>query len=103
AKAEVTIRQLLVHTSGLPIVNPLSDYAPGPAAGLARVFEQRLESPPGQRYNYGDLGYITLGVLIERVAGERLDQLARREIFQPLGMRETGYLPPLRERSRVAP
>ena len=102
-KLEVTLRQLLVHTSGLPIVNPLSDYAAGPAAGLAHVFDQRLEAAPGQKYTYSDLGYITLGVLIERVTGERLDQLARREIFQPLGMHETGFLPPLRERYRIAP
>ncbi|MEY4546970.1 MAG: hypothetical protein RL685_3165, partial [Pseudomonadota bacterium] len=102
-KGEVTVRQLLLHTAGLPIVNPLSDYAAGPAAGLARVFEQKLEAAPGQKYVYGDLGYITLGALLERVTGERLDQLARREIFEPLGMWETGYLPPISQRFRIAP
>jgi uncharacterized protein YbbC (DUF1343 family) len=102
-KSEITVRQMLLHTSGLPIVNPLKDYAEGPAAGLAHVFDQRLEAPPGQKYTYSDLGYITLGVLIERLSGERLEVLARQEIFQPLGMHETGYLPPLRERYRIAP
>src|SRR6187399_2705792 len=90
---EITVRQLLLHTSGLPIVNPLTDYAEGPQAGLAHVFDQRLEAAPGQAYNYGDLGYIVLGALIERISGERLDKLAQREIFAPLGMRDTGYLP----------
>jgi uncharacterized protein YbbC (DUF1343 family) len=102
-KSEISVRQLLLHTSGLPIVNPLRDYAGGAAEGLQRVFAQRLEAPPGQRYTYSDLGYITLGVLIERISGERLDQLARREIFQPLGMHETGYLPPEHELARIAP
>jgi len=102
-KAEITVRQLLLHTSGLPIVNPLSDYADGPQAGLAHVFDQRLEAAPGQVYNYGDLGYIVLGALIERITGERLDKLAEREIFQPLGMRDTGYLPAVSQRYRIAP
>ena len=102
-KGDITVRQLLLHTSGLPIVNPLSDYADGPQAGLAHVFDQRLEAAPGQVYNYGDLGYIVLGALIERITGERLDKLARREIFQPLGMRETGYLPAVSQRYRIAP
>jgi uncharacterized protein YbbC (DUF1343 family) len=102
-KAEITVRQLLLHTSGLPIVNPLSDYADGPKAGLAHVFDQRLEAAPGQAYNYGDLGYIVLGALIERITGERLDKLAQREIFQPLGMRDTGYLPAVGQRYRIAP
>src|SRR4029079_9098311 len=102
-KSEITVRQMLLHTSGLPIVNPLRDYAGGAAAGLQHVFEHRLDAPPGQKYTYSDLGYITLGVLIERLSGERLEVLARQEIFQPLGMHETGYLPPLRERYRIAP
>ncbi len=102
-KGEVTVRQLMLHTAGLPIVNSLEDYAEGAALGLSRVFEQKLEALPGQRYVYGDLGYITLGALIERVTGERLDQLARREIFEPLGMWQTGYLPPVSQRYRIAP
>ena len=77
-KQAVTVRQLLLHTGGLPIVNPLSDYADGPERALAKVFSQRLEAAPGTRYIYGDLGYIVLGVLIERLSGEPLDRLARR-------------------------
>src|SRR4029079_7489928 len=95
-KSEITVRQMLLHTSGLPIVNPLRDYAGGAAAGLQHVFEHRLDAPPGQKYTYSDLGYITLGVLIERISGERLDQLARREIFLPPRLPHTGSPPPLR-------
>jgi uncharacterized protein YbbC (DUF1343 family) len=102
-KAEVSVRQLLEHTGGLPIVNPLKDYKDGPERAYERVFEQRLENAPGQNYLYGDLSYIVLGALVERVSGERLDVLAKRVLFEPLGMRETGYLPPRAELSRIAP
>ena len=102
-KAAVTVRQLLEHTGGLPIVNPLKDYRDGPELAYERLFEQRLENAPGRNYLYGDLSYIVLGALIERVAGERLDALAKRVLFDPLGMRETGYLPPRAELERIAP
>lgn len=102
-KERVSVRQLLEHTGGLPIVNPLKDYRDGPARAYERVLDQRLENPPGQSYLYGDLSYIVLGALIERVSGERLDILARRLLFEPLGLRETGYLPPRTELSRIAP
>lgn len=102
-KAAITVRQLLEHTAGLPIVNPLSDYRDGPERAYERVLAQRLENAPGQRYVYGDLNYIVLGALIERVAGEPLDALAGRVLFAPLGMRETGYLPPRSELARIAP
>jgi uncharacterized protein YbbC (DUF1343 family)/CubicO group peptidase (beta-lactamase class C family) len=102
-KKGITVRQLLTHTGGLPIVNPLEDYAEGPVRGLQRVLDTRLEFAPGERYHYGDLGYITLGVLIERIAGESLDRLATRILFEPLGMRETGYRPSRSLLSRIAP
>ncbi|HTV24284.1 MAG TPA: exo-beta-N-acetylmuramidase NamZ domain-containing protein [Polyangiaceae bacterium] len=102
-KAAVTVRQLLEHTGGLPIVNPLKDYKDGPERAYERVFDQRLENAPGQNYLYGDLSYIVLGALVERVSGERLDALAKRVLFEPLGMRETGYLPPRSELARIAP
>ncbi len=102
-KKAITVRQLLTHTGGLPIVNPLEEYAEGPARGLERVLDTRLEFAPGERYHYGDLGYIVLGVLIERVSGEPLDRLATRILFEPLGMRETGYRPSRSLLSRIAP
>jgi uncharacterized protein YbbC (DUF1343 family)/CubicO group peptidase (beta-lactamase class C family) len=102
-KARVSVRQLLEHTGGLPIVNPLKDYRDGPERAYERVLDQQLETPPGQNYLYGDLSYIVLGALIERVSGERLDVLAKRILFDPLGLHETGYLPPRAELSRIAP
>lgn len=102
-KSNITIRQLLLHTGGLPIVNPLKDYADGPARGLQRVFQVRPESAPGRAYLYGDLGYIVLGALIERVTGEALDALAQRVLFSPLQMHDTRFRPAFELRHRIAP
>ncbi|HWO07913.1 MAG TPA: serine hydrolase domain-containing protein, partial [Polyangiaceae bacterium] len=102
-KDAVTVRQLLEHVGGLPIVNPLQDYRDGPERALERVLDQKLENAPGQAYLYGDLSYIVLGALVERVSGERLDALAQRVLFEPLGMRDTGYLPARSELERIAP
>jgi uncharacterized protein YbbC (DUF1343 family) len=102
-KAAITVRQLLEHTGGLPIVNPLKDYRDGPERAYERLLDLRLENAPGHTYLYGDSSYIVLGALVERVAGEPLDVLARRVLFTPLGMHDTGYRPGREERDRIAP
>src|SRR5688572_1363341 len=102
-KAAISVRQLLEHTGGLPIVNPLRDYRDGPERAYERLLDLRPENPPGQHYLYGDLSYIVLGALVEHLSGERLDALARRVLFEPLGMHETGYNPARSERDRIAP
>jgi uncharacterized protein YbbC (DUF1343 family) len=102
-KEAITVRQLLEHIGGLPIVNPLKDYRDGPERAIERVLALPLENQPGQLYLYGDLSYIVLGALIEHLSGERLDVLAKRVLFEPLGMRDTGYLPQRSERYRIAP
>ncbi len=102
-KEKVTVRQLLEHIGGLPIVNPLKDYREGSERALERVLDQRLENAPGQTYLYGDLSYIVLGALIEKLSGERLDALGKRVLFEPLMMRDAGFLPSPTERFRIAP
>src|SRR4029450_1385445 len=61
------------------------------------------ESAPGAQETYSDLGAIVLTQLVESVYHERLDALLERRLFQPLGMRSTGYLPPPTWRDRIAP
>jgi uncharacterized protein YbbC (DUF1343 family) len=102
-KDMITVRQLLLHVAGLPIVNPLRDYAEGPAHAMERIMALHLETPPGERYLYGDISYIVLGALIEQLAGEPLDSFARRTLFEPLGMRDTGFRPAMDLRFRIAP
>jgi CubicO group peptidase (beta-lactamase class C family) len=99
----VTVEQLLLHTSGLPSSNPLSEYQGGPERALARTLQSPVLSVPGQRFEYSDVGYIALGVLLERVTGERLDALAKRLLWEPLGMSDTQYCVPVCSDARIAP
>jgi CubicO group peptidase (beta-lactamase class C family) len=102
-KRGVTVRHLLTHTSGLPAWRPLYLLAGGERGRVLEVIaSQPLEQPPGARVVYSDLGFITLGLLAERVAGARLDELARREIFEPLELRRTFFNPERSLRTEVA-
>jgi beta-N-acetylhexosaminidase len=90
-KGAVTVRQILTHTGGFGGL-PREGRATDRAGMLRQVLEQPLESPPGTE-RYSDLGFIVLGQIIERITGETLDRFARRAIFDPLGMRQTGFRP----------
>jgi CubicO group peptidase (beta-lactamase class C family) len=93
-KRTITVRQLLTHTSGLPAWRPLYILAEGrPEGALEAIATQPLEHEPGARVVYSDLGFITLGLLVQRVAGAELVELARREIIEPLGLRRTFFNP----------
>lgn len=102
-KGGVTVRELLTHFSGLPADLPLADAWSGKAEGVRRAMESGLERAPGKAFQYSDVNFITLGVLVERVSGERLEEYAARHIFVPMGMTETRYLPPAEWRERIAP
>ncbi|MGP4111538.1 serine hydrolase [Streptomyces sp. 4N509B] len=103
AKAAVTVRQLLIHRSGLPSWLNLHDPSlPDNAARLAAVYAAPLAREPGSGYEYSDLGLITLGVLLERVTGRPLDALVADRVTGPLGMRDTLFNPPPELLPRVA-
>jgi len=102
-KDAVTIRHLLTHSSGLPDWRPLFREAATRDAALALVDTTPLESPPGTRFVYSDLGAMVLMQVVERLAGESLDSLAATRIFAPLGMVATRYLPPPDWRPLIAP
>lgn len=97
ARRQVRILHLLTHTSGLPAWRPLYQGCDG--AGSCRPLMERrllgtaLEAPPGTRVTYSCLGFILLGLVIERLTGEGLDQAARRLVFEPAGMAQTGFCP----------
>jgi SSS family transporter len=96
-KQSVTIRELLTHYSGLPPDVDLKDAwglaAPDKAEGVRRAMESPLKTAPGTHFEYSDINFITLGVLVEKISGERLDVYAQEHIFGPLKMRHTQYLP----------
>lgn len=101
-KADVTVEQLLTHTSGLPAWLPLYSEYETPEERIAAVYAAEPESDSGERYAYSDLNMITLGKIVEKVSGQSLDRYVADNITQPLGMEDTGYNPPSSERHRIA-
>jgi SSS family transporter len=106
-KQNVTIRELLTHYSGLPPDVELKDgwglAAPDKAEGVRRAMESSLKTTPGTRFEYSDINFITLGVLVEKISGETLDGYAQKHIFGPLGMTHTRYLPTNQSVAQIAP
>ncbi len=92
-KESITIEQLLRHRGGLLPDNALRDYMDGPALARQRIFDLGLEASPGTRFIYTDVGFIVLGWVVEAVSGVRLHEFAAGEIFRPLGMSDTRFLP----------
>lgn len=92
-KQDVTLEQLLVHSSGLLPDNPVTDYADGWKSAEPKICELKLQSEPGEKFKYSDVNYILLGKIVEKVAGVPENVFVRREIYEKLGMKDTGYLP----------
>ncbi|MFF2125380.1 serine hydrolase domain-containing protein [Streptomyces olivochromogenes] len=88
---DITVRQLLMHTSGLRPELPLYD-CPDDAARLALLRAEAPSSPPGE-YVYSDLNLLLLQHVLERVTGRTLDVLVRDGITRPLGMTATSFGP----------
>ncbi len=82
----VTFRHLLAHSSGLPAHRKYYEHAHHADQVLHQVFSTPLEAGPGTRAEYSDIGFILLAVAIERLMGAKLDELAQRELFAPLGV-----------------
>ncbi len=80
----VTVRMLLAHSSGLPAHRKLYLEASGREAVTAAAMRVPLETAPMQRAEYSDIGFILLGELLQRIAGEPLDIFCQREVFNPL-------------------
>ena len=93
-KRSLTVRQLLTHTSGLPAWRPLYITTNGKREEtLASIAAEPLEYEPGARVVYTDLGFITLGFLLEKITGAQLSEIAQDEIFQPLELQRTFFNP----------
>ena len=101
-KEKVTIRQLMTHTSGFVSWIPLYTKGNSREERLQLVFANPLANEPGKVYTYSDLNMITLGALIERLSGERLDQYVKKHLTEPLGMKNTMYNPPASLQRRIA-
>ncbi|MFL6427757.1 MAG: exo-beta-N-acetylmuramidase NamZ domain-containing protein [Acidobacteriaceae bacterium] len=112
-KQDITIRQCLTHYSGLAPDLDLTGPWHGREEGLRRLYESAPIAPPGVVFRYSDENFIALGALVERVSGLPLEVYAQRNIVAPLGLADSGYLPPTAlspaalpptdKRNRIAP
>jgi len=102
-KQDITIRQLLVHYSGLAPDLDLTKPWEGKETAYRMAFEGAPERPAGAAFVYSDINFEMLGALVERLSGESLDDYATKHIFEPLGMKETRFLPPKSWDARMAP
>ena len=102
-KGAITVRQLMTHTSGLrpgmPSRPPWSDYD---SAVVAVAMDQTVYTP-GTQFRYSDVNFIALGEIVRRVSHMPLNVFCKREIFGPLGMKDTSFLPSPALKPRIAP
>jgi CubicO group peptidase (beta-lactamase class C family) len=99
----VTVRELLTHTSGLPPdLETKSDWH-GEAEAIRKACAEKLQSQPGTAFKYSDINFVLLGEIVQRVSWQPLEVFVKREIFRPLKMTDTGFLPAAEKRPRIAP
>lgn len=102
-RSTITFRGLLTHSSGLPAYEKLFLRTKSRDELLQEAFAVPLKHGPETHAEYSDIGFILLGVALERIAGESLDRFCQREIFGPLGMSHTAFNPPAAWQSRTVP
>ena len=102
-KEAVTVRHLLTHTSGLRPGLSAKPAWSGVAKAIDLAKEERLTAQPGTKFRYSDINFILLGEIVQLASGQLLDEFTSKHIYRRLGMRDTGFLPPFKKRSRVAP
>jgi serine-type D-Ala-D-Ala carboxypeptidase len=99
----VTMRMLLAHSSGLPAYEKLFLRAKTRDELLSAAFATPLTANPGAKAEYSDVGFITLGAALERIAEESLDRFCQHEVFGPLAMMHTAFNPPSAWRESIPP
>jgi beta-N-acetylhexosaminidase len=102
-RGDVTVRNLLTHTAGLPPGEDLYGDASSPEAALREVMKTPLVYTPGTKMVYSDFSMVLLQAVVEKAAGEPMDRYLSHRVWAPLGMASTMYLPPLVDRERAAP
>ena len=101
-KGDITVRQLLTHYAALPAGIPTRAWS-GTEGAMDAIVALKPLAPAGTRFVYSDVDFIVLGEIVQRVSGQPLDAYAAKNIFQPLGMRDTGFQPSPAQRHRIAP
>ena len=102
-KQDITVRQLLVHYSGLAPDLDLTQPWQGKETAYQMAFQEKPLNPPGARFVYSDINFIMLGALVERTSGMSLNDYAEQHVFNPLKMTHTQFLPPHSWIGKIAP
>ena len=99
-REEITILNLLTHTSGLDDIALSTD---GPINNAIQKLIDQSWKLPGNRFRYADINFILLGELVKRVSGMTLDQFCRQQLFEPLQLNDTMFTPPREMGNVIAP
>jgi CubicO group peptidase (beta-lactamase class C family) len=102
-KERVTIRHLLTHTSGLPSFKPYDEITHDPDSLAKLMFTTPLDTLPGTKMVYSDIGAYMAGRVVEQVSGQTLDAYVHDHVFSAIRMEETMYRPPASLLARIAP
>jgi uncharacterized protein YbbC (DUF1343 family) len=102
-KKNITVEQLLIHRSGLIADNDIKDYQQGPAVAMENIWRLAPLAEAGSKFIYSDVNYIVLAELVKRISDKPIDRFAAENIFQPLGMKDTGFNPDAGSKPRIAP
>ncbi|MDX2506167.1 MAG: DUF1343 domain-containing protein [Gammaproteobacteria bacterium] len=102
-KENITIRQLLTHTSGLrPDISTRPTWS-GYDTAIKMASTEKLYQQPGTDFRYSDINFFILSEVVHRVSGQRFEEFVQQEIYLPLKMKDTGFLPPQSKFPRIAP
>src|SRR5580692_1032919 len=102
-KKDITIRDLMTHYSGMPADLDLKTQWSGRETAYQMAMHEKPINPPGSQFVYSDINFETLGFLVEKITGQPLNEFASTNIFVPLGMKNTRFLPPQEWLRRIAP
>ena len=102
-RRQVTLRMLLAHSSGLPAYIKLFQTSSNKEELLSHALQVPLTADPGSRAEYSDIGFILLGLALEKLAGQPLDQFCQAEIFAKLGLVHTTFNPPANQKHFIPP
>lgn len=101
-KREITIENLLTHTSGFPNWKPFYLFADSKFQIPHLIALEPLANPVNSKVVYSDFNFLLLGFLLEKIYGESLEKAAKREIFAPLDLKNTFFNPPPELREKIA-
>jgi uncharacterized protein YbbC (DUF1343 family)/CubicO group peptidase (beta-lactamase class C family) len=102
-KEAITVRQLLTHVSGLRgDIETKTDWH-GQQTAIQKASAEKLQGAPGTAFRYSDINFFLLGEIVQRVSHRPLEEFVACEVFQPLKMVDTAYLPPVAKLPRIAP